>query len=111
MGTLASITATFVANTKAKAAEVNGLMTEIFGTVNNGSREVYTNTYRNNRTSSSDMTWTGSDCAFFGYHSIATNGTYHLATSTARGICFVEMHINTGASLILNSAAAFSVIS
>ena len=101
MGTLGSVTSIEVAGTKAKAAAFNNAMTEIFSVLNSGSREIYLNTYRNNRTSSSSMTWTGSDCAFFGYHTIDNGHTYHLATSTARGVCFGELALNSTGALTL----------
>jgi hypothetical protein len=110
MGTLASITSVEVAGTKAKASAFNNLATEIFGVVNDGTREIYTNTFRNNRTGNSNMTFTGSDCAFFGFHEIAAGLTYDFATSTARGICFDTLVISSTGTLDLASGAAFSVI-
>jgi hypothetical protein len=110
MGTLASITSVEVAGTKAKAAAFNNAMTEIFGVLNDGSREIYNNTHRLNRSSSSDMTYTGSDCALMAYHTIGTATTYDFATSTARGVCFGEITLGQSATLHIASSAVFRVI-
>jgi len=110
MGSLASITSIEIAGTKAKAAAFNNALTEIFGVLNDGSREIYNNTHRWNRNSSSNMTWTGSDVAVMAYHTIGTATTYDLATSTARGICFGTLTLGQSATLHVASNAVFRCI-
>jgi hypothetical protein len=110
MGTLASVTSVEVAGTKAKAASFNNAMTELFGVLNDGSREIYNNTSRFSRVSTSDMTFTGNDCALMAYHTIGTATTYDLATSTARGVCLGTLTLGQSATLHVASAAVFRCI-
>jgi len=110
MGTLASVTSIEIAGSKARASAFNNAMTEIFGVLNDGSREIYNNTHRLNRIGNSAMTWTGSDCAIMAEHTIPTATTYDFATSSARGVCLGDLTISTNATLDLASGASFMVV-
>lgn len=105
MGALLTAPASFVANTRARASEVNAKMTTIAEAIRGGSNDVYTNGYRLSRVSNGNTTISGNDCVMLGFYEVGTDLTYDLATSTARLSCSTVMKVNTGATLHIATGA------
>lgn len=105
MGLLASQPSSFVANTKAKASEVNAKFSDVYSVLASATRDIYISTLRFPRLSVANVTMTGSDCFVYAYHQIDSATTYHLATSTARMVFIGELEIKSGGTLQIDSGA------
>lgn len=110
MGSLLTSPASFVANTRARAAEVNAKFSAIATALRDGSNDIYVNGYRQSRLSTANVTLTGYD-AFFGvFYTIGTNTTFDLATSTSRMVNVGDLEVSTGATLHVASGAQVLVL-
>ena len=113
MGNTPSITNTFTANTKAKSSQVNTNFTNALNFVNDGTYDLFSNSFAARRTSNGNVTLGHNRVYITGYHQIGgdgTNTTYNIATSTARMICFSDLQVVSGSSLIVTPGAEVRVI-
>lgn len=106
MGILASAPASFVANTRARASEVNAKFTEVDNAIRSGSRDLYSTGFRNALNDGNNTTLTGSECFIAGFYEIPTNMTFDIATSTARAVFLGALIGNTNSSFYVASGAS-----
>lgn len=110
MGTLLSTPATYVANTRAKAAEMNAKLSDLNGVLTDGSRDVYINGLRQRRSLSVSQTLTGSECWTFGAPILAAGVTLDIATSTGVLVCLDTCELATTATVHIASGATWLII-
>jgi len=110
MGTLHTTPSTFVANTRAKSAEVNAKFSSLHGALTDGTKDPYINMTRHARTISVDSTITGTDCWVMPYGILGSAVTLDLATSTARFVALGEFAMLTNSVLHVHSLATFHVL-
>ena len=112
MPTKATFSASFVKNTRARAAEVNGALDTITGFVADGTHDIYTTGYRINRLSPElvNTTLTGNDAFICAYYQFNTNTTFDLATSTARFACIGKLEVLSAATFHIASNAVAKIV-
>lgn len=108
MATLLTATAgTFVANTRAKASEVNAKFNVLWGCLRDALYIPLTPGVYNDREGSS-ITIATSSCYMAGFYTV--NGTFSLDTSTARAVIFDTLAISSGSTMHIATNAICSVI-
>lgn len=84
MASFASSPSSFIAGTKAKAAEINAKISNLYSAVASGTHDQYINGLHFNRTSNGTVGVTAGSCYFNAYHTIDSGTTYSLKSSTSR---------------------------
>lgn len=112
MGQLTTAPSTFVANTRARAAEVNAKFSAHNQALKGGVNDLYATGYRINRLSPDavNTTITGNDCFMCAFYTLETSTTFDLATSTARLACIGDFTISTNATLHIATNAVAKIV-
>jgi hypothetical protein len=107
MGDIPGITNTFVANTKAKSAQVNTNFNDLVSDIGSGTSHLFANGYKNNTLSNGNATIGANQCFNAGFFTVDSNASYLLSSSSSRMSIGGELTIHgtvdltSGATLLI----------
>jgi len=112
MGILASSPSSFVAGTRARAADMNNMIATVTGDmIAGGMFDHWATGYRVERLSTATSTTiTGNTSFMCSYFTIPTASTFDLATSTARLACLGDMDVPTNSTFHIASGAEAKIL-